>query len=349
MGADLMKRSLLSPTVLGFALSARLLVFAAPAQAQDEAPQPSPTLDEARTAFIEGRDLMEEQEWAKAAAQFSFAVRVRNTPGLRYYVGYCQEQDGLLLEALDSYREAERLLEILPAADVEKLIPEAVERIRAVLPQLILRNVPSGATLRVDGESRHLSQQFALNPGKHTVLLIKKGYVSLYTDVDLEPGKRSVLEIEMEPLESTPESGAGDPSVASDPEADRGSSPLRTGVFWGSTSVAVVGLGTGIVGTLLFANAGKDLNSAGKEVDELGGLDSSCENPAADVADSCSDLESAGKRRNFSGNLMVGGYAAAGVGVVGALLTHFLWEQDAISVNASASPRGSWVSVRGSF
>jgi hypothetical protein len=338
---------------VGFWLSLGLLSVPQAAHASDI----KPTLEEARAAFVEGRQLMGQKSWADAEAQFSFAVRARNTPGLRYHVGYCQEKGGRRVEALSSYSAAQELLEQAPAPDVEELIPEAISRVAQELPEVDLKGVPSGAQLRVDGKPRPLSLQFPLNPGQHTLRISKEGYSEFAVEIELEARERVSVDVEMHSTRPEPASGIAIDEVDSDevdsdeaPEPQAGSSAAQRAVFWSSVSLGAVGLGVGVVGTVLFSQAGRHVESLSTEVGKLGGVgDSSCADPEQSLSLVCEDLGRAGQRRDTMGALMIGGYTTMGVGALGAVAAHFLWPEGPVAIDVGRGSSPWFISARGSF
>ncbi len=306
--------------------------------------QESPSLEQARTAFLEGRNLIGEGKWADAEEQFRVAVRVKNTPGLRYYIGYCQEKQGLLVEAMATYREAEELLSTEKAPDVEQLVPEAIERVSGKLSLLLLEGVPAGAQLSVDGKSRPLSLQFYLNPGKHELRLRKDGYQDFVHQMSFEAGKRQRVVVEMQPVQAK----VVDPGPV-DEVRDPVDSVQRA-VFWSSVGVGAVGLGVGITGAVLLSSTKREVSDLNEIADAMSrGDDSACSAPSSEMGTVCSDLERGGKRANAMGNVMVGGFIAAGVGAAGAVVSHFFWPESSLRVDVGVAPGATSVVLRGRF
>ena len=314
-----------------------------PSEGTGSSAEKLPTIEEAREAFLLGRRLISEGAWTDAEERFLFAVRVKNTPGLRYYIGYCREKQGLLVEALSSYRLAADLLETQEAPDVDEMVPVAIERVSGLLPVLILYDVPSSARLTFDGARRPLSQQFHANPGVHRVLIEQDGYKPFETAVDLVPGEKSRIQVKLEPIEVGSEEFADDGRTSSSLE-------LRKIVFWSSTGVAALGLGAGVTGAVLFSSTKRGLRELNSEADEISGEeDASCVRPSSSLEQVCEDLARGAKRKNTMGNLMVGGFVGAGVGAAGALVTHFFWPEAPVRVDVGLSGGGSSFWVSGQF
>src|SRR5438046_985698 len=63
----------------------------------------------ARRLFAEARTSEDAKEWASAAAKLREAISIKETSGLRFHLAYCEEQQGMLVEALVDYERAEDL------------------------------------------------------------------------------------------------------------------------------------------------------------------------------------------------------------------------------------------------
>src|SRR5690606_1626329 len=83
------------------------VAWAAEAVTEDAEPSPE-RLAQARRLFAEGQLRMERGEWVAAGKRFREAARIKDTPGLRYYMAVCEESLGRLLEAQRQYEEARR-------------------------------------------------------------------------------------------------------------------------------------------------------------------------------------------------------------------------------------------------
>lgn len=334
--------------------SLALVVLTSSVTAFADEPAP-PTLDQARSAFVEGRELMEREEWTSAAQKFSYAALAKNTPGLRYYVGLCQEKAGLLVEARESYREARTLLESQAAADVEQLVPEALARVEADIPRLSVTGVPEGARLFVDGVEVPVERPAEVNPGERQLLVTRAGYEEFEGKVTLAPGRTEIVPVEMVVLAAAVEpprpARPAPRETTVEAESERGGG--RRVAVWTGIGVGSAGLVTGVVGSLLFASANGKKNDAHDRIDaESSDGDSACYEPSGDLARACDDLSASGKGRSLGGNLMIAGYATAGVGVVTALVFHYLWPEapDAgLDIQAHAGRDRGFVTLSGRF
>jgi len=313
-------------------------------------PEPSETqkLSEARSAFVDGRKFMERGEWEQAEKAFLFAAEVKNTPGLRYYVASCQEQAGRLLDAFASYEEAARLMKEQPAADVEALIPVAIERVRSALPQVAVQGAPAGATALVDGRALARALAGPVDPGEHQIRVEAEGFLPWEGSVTLAPGEAEVVEVEMKPVGQPEEEPVNVSSETIELPAE--SSAYRPVVFWGSVGVGVASLGLGVFGLIHRSSGSAAASEASIAVDSAsGGSASACASPSGDLARQCTKLQDGIDKKDLGTLLMVTGFAGAGVGAASALLTHFFWEDSGTDVAALVSPKGAFLRVSSQF
>lgn len=301
-----------------------------------------PTLDQARTAFVEGRELLSQEKWSEAGERFAFAARAKNTPGLRYYVGYCREKEGKLLAALEQYQLAAELLEVEPAGDVQELVEEAIPRLEKEMPRLVVQGVPEGAKLWIDGRERSLDgKEYQLDPGKHAVLVKASGYYELQEAVSVKRGATAILKVRLRLL---PNLLADQDAPPSDDELNVSSvNHGRRAVLWGSVAAGGVGLGLGIAGVVVRGNGQADADFFGGEVDRVADEEnSSCYSPASfELAYYCDELSSAVKKQERGTSLMIAGFSLAGVGVLGATLTMLLWPEAGLGDSSSSASRSA--------
>jgi hypothetical protein len=303
-----------------------------------------PTIEEARDAFLRGRSFMVQEKWTYAEQEILFAVRAKNTPRLHYYIGHCRENQGRLLEALQSYRLAEELLETQKAPDVDQIVPVAIGRVSELLPVVVLHDVPAGARLKWDEVEQPLSDQLSANPGSHRLLIEKEGFVPFTTTVELKPGGKAHVHVKLLPVDGREKPVANEDAVPSRSEG------LRKVLFWSSTGIGAAGLGVGVTGVVLFSSTKRELRELNEQAEELSdGADDSCVDPSTGLESICDDLARGAKRKNTMGNLMVGGFIGAGVGTLGAVVTHFFWPEAKVRVAVGFSESETAVLLSGHF
>src|SRR5690606_28647698 len=104
------------------------------------------------------------------------AAQIKNTPGIRYHIAFCQEKAGKMAEALQGYELTKELLKVSPAEDVAKLVPAAIERVRPQVGAVVLQDLPLAASVTIDEEVYGPVEQILLNPGQHQLVITQDGY-----------------------------------------------------------------------------------------------------------------------------------------------------------------------------
>lgn len=335
-------------------------LLASPASAR-----PEPTASEitvARRLFEEGKAAEDSGDFRAAAEKFRRAASIKDTPGLRFHLGRCEEEQGAFVEALVEYERAQELLESgIKAADVEKLLPGARERARSkvALLTLVLPASAEDATVEIDDKpisSSVLGVPMPINPGRHRVTASATGRSSYRYDLELQSGEGKRLDIELPSVStSTPIAPAPSSSPASSsPRHDTSASgsPLRTIVLVSEAALAAAGLTTGIIFAVQRSAANDRYDSATRAVlDEVGGSDPhgvACAGQRPPEA--CAALKAAGQDRARDGNMALASFVTAGVSAAAFGLTYWLWpESSAPSARATVAPGGFALSISGRF
>src|SRR6185369_5146132 len=176
-----------------------LLVALAPALGAPVAratPEPTPTeLSVARRLFDEGRSAEDAARWREAADKFRRATAIKDTPGIRYHLARCEEEQGAFVEALVEYDRARELIDNgVKAPDVEKLLADARERVRAKVALLTLRLPSDVQNVSVELDSQPLSASvlgvpMPINPGKHRLHAVAVGRTTFESELELGMGE----------------------------------------------------------------------------------------------------------------------------------------------------------------
>ncbi len=306
----------------------------------------------ARRMFEQGRALQEHNEWAHAIVKYRQALTIKDTPGLRYRVGYCEEQLGHLVEAGLEYKRAAELLESgVQAEDVAELLPPALAAVERRTPQitLSLKQPVPGATLRIDGHpvaKNLLGQRIPLNPGRHDVLVSAPGYRDSKIGLDLREAERRrvIARLVRDPYAEPNESGDG----SMPPDATGGL--LRTGVLVAEASLAAAGVAVGLIYTAERRDTDKRIRALNRAIDSMPDADQhSCIGATGDLERLCEQLQSAIDDRKRSNRVAGAGFVAAGVGAAAAVVTYFTWPSSSTQVAPLVSPAGGGFSLLGTF
>ncbi len=211
------------------------LPLAARAQSAAEAgsskANPAPVVDpdgdqrdaDARTAFVAGAKLAADLRWREALERFEASAKLRSHPGTTYNIAICQRALGQYTRARVSFEQ------VLEQAEVQSLDASLLEDTRAILAELkrVLAQIqltlsPKSAKLSIDGrplsksgegkfvaglrepgqpESPSVSTlSITLDPGPHLLLISRKGYADYVKRVNLRPGGKLRVKLELSKL-----------------------------------------------------------------------------------------------------------------------------------------------------
>jgi tetratricopeptide (TPR) repeat protein len=346
---------------LSSVLSLLLLAAASPALA---GPEPSPSeISVARRLFDEGKAAEDAGRFREAAERFRKAAAIKDTPGIRFHLAHSEEEQGNFVEALVEYDRARELIDAgVKAADVEKLLPAARERVRAKVALLTLRVPRDVANVSVELDGKKLSSSvmgvpMPINPGKHLLSATAAGRSHFESDVQLGAGEARQVAIELPPATTVPApapAGAPPPPAVAPPRAasdDVSTIRPRTAVLIGEASLFVASLATGIVFTVARNDADSRYRKANdlvlSQVSDEDPSDSACGEPLM----GCAELDEAGRDRSRAGTLATVGFIAAGASAAAFGLTWILWpDGDApAKLSAKAGPRGAALTLSAHF
>jgi hypothetical protein len=291
----------------------------------------------AREAFLDGRRLMVEARWTEAALAFERAISAHSTPGLHYHLGLCLEQGGDVLRARQAYLDAQRLLEEQPATDVAGLLPEAIRRVEKRLSRFELVIVPERAAVWIDDVAVVETPPEWLAAGTHWLHAEAEGHEPLDRRFQAAPGAPTRLEIVLRPTSVVTEVAVAPPplpqSVQPPPVVEPRPSLLPRTVFWGSITFAALGAAAGVAGVVWHVDSSARVEALQRELDDQGQVsDSACYGPAGETGDACQQLRAAVAAEESAAILLIGGFAAAGVGALGAVGSWALWPHEKFAV-----------------
>src|SRR5216684_3888054 len=108
----------------------------------------------ARRLFAEARAAEAEKDWSTAGSKLRDAISIKETAGLRFHLAYCEEQQGMLVEALNDYERADDL-SVDKNEELRSQIPLRRTSLQKRIPTvtLLLARDPAEARLSVDGHS----------------------------------------------------------------------------------------------------------------------------------------------------------------------------------------------------
>lgn len=297
-------------------------------------------LTHARRLFSEAVAAEDREEWALAASRLREAIEIKETPGLRFHLAYCEERQGHLTEALREYDRAEELLRVDPKAarDVARQLGPARDALRLRIPTITVE-LPaqvSNATLELDGRIISppvFGKPIPQNPGIRTIKISSPGHVSFVRELVLSEGEAVVAMAELVPEPAPSTNNPAEP-VAS--EADALVAPqslrLRNWLLVTEGVIATAALGVGIGYQLAAASADRRAEDARVTL-SIG--DSSpnaqCGAPKSSVQGICDDLARAVSDGKSHRNVATIGFVGAGISAAAFVGTWLLWPSNAPS------------------
>jgi hypothetical protein len=310
----------------------------------------------ARRLFADARTAEEAKDWAGAAAKLRDAIAIKETAGLRFHLAYCEEQQGMLVEALVDYERSEDL-PALGSEDFRAQLPLKKDSLHRRIPTvtLVMPPEPPNTNLTVDGHplpSTFLGKPIPLNPGRHTLVVSAPDYVSFSTDLSLNETDAVVTNAVMPPVAKSAGvsalPGTADLGPESDgkPGASSGAFNPRTIVLLGGGVVTLAGLAVGIGYTHAASLDDETVDSARAQ---LGPSTMACQD--ARNTEVCNKLQRAlseGQDDRFIARL---GFIGAGVGLAATIGTLILWPKagSKTAIAPLLAPSAAGLSVAGRF
>ena len=193
----------------------------------------------------------------------------------------------------------------------------ARESIRRRIPAVTVTLESSTPVTRAEVDGKRTSvlalrNRVVLNPGRHRLLIARSGHAPYEVPFDLAEGQHLIC------------SAVSASTAGPEPAADS-TMPSRTLVLVGEAVLSLVGLGVG-TGFLVAHTAALDrAHSTQTEIAQATPSKGACAEPTAKLAPSCDQLEQAGSEVRRYADLATVGFAVAGAGAAGALLTFWLW------------------------
>lgn len=324
----------------------------------------------ARKAFADATELEKDKKWAEAEAKLREAIAIKETPGLRYHLGFCLENQHKLVEALVEYDRAEEMLRLgAKAPDVSELLGPARDGVKKRVAgiKLELPAKVEGVVIELDGvpvKPALIGKVVPQNPGKLVITARAPGRQPFRREIELDEGESRELTIDLPektaaagPAATEPapgQSSAGGSASASLDSAKPGST--RTIVLIGEAAFTTVALGAGIFFTIQKGKSQDEIDAADAELTKLSGSGNVCAKASLSEQerDYCGQLESLTDQRNRQANLALAGFIGAGVGAAATVATFLLWKpapknQATLRVTPVASPRALGLGVVGRF
>jgi hypothetical protein len=316
----------------------------------------------ARQHFDAATEAENQGRWRDAVDQLTKALAIKETPGLRYHLGFAKENLGLLADALREYQRAAVLMHSgMTSEEAQRFVVPKLEEMKKRVPTLTV-TVPADvktAQLQIDGASYKtelLGTPIPLNPGSHAIAVAAEGRKPFQMHVTLTEGSAVTQAAELPPdaaaavPASVPSSATSAPPAApSEPRretASESTSPARTWVLIGEAAVTAAGLAIGIGYFSAASSAQKRVDEAKARIDAT---PTGCPGKTPAVVADCASFNAALSDHQRDTNLSIAAFAGAGVGAVGFVATMILWktspQQSGLLVTPTVARGGAGVSL----
>ncbi len=346
-------------------------LFCSPVLAQGE---PSAAeIAVARKLFSEASSLESKKEWAAAEGKLREALKIKETPGLHYHLGYCLEQQAKLVDALVEYDRASEMLEQgIKAPDVAELVGPARDGVKKRVASVTLKvsDEVEDETIEIDGVSVKralVGKAIPVNPGHRVIGVSAPGRQAFRRELDLTEGELREIEVTLPRLGNTkggPTKGVEDDQPAEGASGSASSSgiPARTWVLLGEGAFTALAIGGAVLFTLDKNHAADQADAAQAEVDRKSGNSSSAcpdKGNVIGVENDCGQLKDFTDQKDRSKTFATLSFVGAGVGAAAFLTTLFVWKTSSsksearvpphVAPNVNLGPRQAFVGVHGSF
>lgn len=158
-------------------------------------------LERARTLFDQAGELERQGQWPAAQERLRAALRIRETPNLRYALGWALENDDKLLEARTEYELAMRLAQRAGNEEVTNLASQRIAEVDRKTPLVQVRirgQVARETRVLVDGREvmiRGDAGTLSVDPGTRVVRVERPGRAPSEQSVSVGRGVLRVVEV----------------------------------------------------------------------------------------------------------------------------------------------------------
>lgn len=182
---------------LGASVIVAVLCLARTAAAQEK----DADLERARALFDRAGELERQGQWPAAQENLRAALRIRETPNLRYALGWALENDDQLLEARTEYELAMRLAQRAGNEEVATLASQRIADVDRKTPLVQVRirgQIARGTRVLVDGREMTIRDDtgtLPVDPGTRVVRVEREGRAASEQTVSATRGVLRVVEV----------------------------------------------------------------------------------------------------------------------------------------------------------
>ncbi len=226
----------------------------------------------------QGIEYIKQENYPAALDAFQEAHRLYPKPALLYNIAMCQKALYRYVEAIATFK---RFLEegggmIKP--DMRRDAEAAIAQLKPLVGRLRIADAPVGIKVLIDDrevERTQFDEPLLLDPGVHTVRVIKEGYVPLRTTVQVASNAEVTISAELEPTVTESQTAVPPATVArpapptdapreAEPESLPSTASRRVGLKTAGWLAAAVGAGT-LIGGVVTGVMALGLNAELKE------------------------------------------------------------------------------------
>jgi hypothetical protein len=196
--------------------------------------------------------------WEAALEKLRRVLATKDTAGVRYHVGLCEERLGKLVAAEGDYALADASARAEQARDVLRLVGKKRAEIERRVPHVTVQITPAapGASLTIDGRAAQPDQPTAVDPGPHDVEVVPGDHgPPSAVSFTIAEGDAKTVEVALSPSPAASsqanETATAAPETPPPVEGARGS-PARTAGFLEAGGAALLAAG----GVLAYTEAG---------------------------------------------------------------------------------------------
>lgn len=313
--------------------------------------QDAPTaqeLQQAQARWNDGRAAFDRGNFEMAWIAFKQAYAAYPHPALLQNLGETELRTGRFVDAA---RHLSLYLRTgVPTESERKLAARSLTKASERLGAVVVTTDAAGAEVRIDGEligkTPSEDAPWYVEPGEHTIVLHKDGYVDgrIVLNVASGPPTKTAVSLKPMPVPAAPAGGSAEaaaaPSRPGSPRDHDSSSGTRTMVLASEGLVSVAGVAIGI-GYLLAGNSADEQGRSYQARVDAAPLQPACSAPTGSVQQDCQALHNAIADRQRDRTISAVGFVGAGLGLAALAATLVLWKQpaqNATPVRVDAGP-----------
>ncbi|MDJ0762304.1 MAG: PEGA domain-containing protein [Myxococcota bacterium] len=174
---------------------------------------------QARIKFEEGTRSVRERDYQNALQAFQDSYQLRPKPLVLYNAAMCQKALFRYVEAANSLRKCLDNLEDTPSdRHIRALAQQALKEIEDKIGTLILKGIPKGASVIIDGvpqRDKAIGHPLQMDPGHHQVTVSAPNRQDFKDTITIQPSQvlRLVVFLPLLPAELVIESGTKDAKI----------------------------------------------------------------------------------------------------------------------------------------